>query len=55
MNRGEAPESLGDTNYIATQVQTLADSRGRRPRAAPNRAHPDAVEIQEEPDHAQSQ
>jgi putative flavoprotein involved in K+ transport len=44
-----------DAQYIATRVQTLADSRNRRPAAAPNRAHPDAGEIQEEPDHVQSQ
>ena len=42
-----------DAEYIATQIQVLADSRDRRS-TAPNRAHPDAGEIQEEPDHVQS-
>ena len=43
-----------DAEYIATQIQTLADSRKRRPTAA-NRAHPDAGESQEESDHAEPQ
>ena len=42
-----------DAEYIATQIQILADSRARRS-TAPNRAHPDAGGIQEEPDHVQS-
>ena len=41
-----------DAEYIATQIQTLADARERRPTAA-NRAHPDAGESQEESDHAE--
>ena len=43
-----------DAEYIATQIQTLADARKRRPTAA-NRAHPDAGESQEESDHAERQ
>ncbi len=39
-----------DAEYLATQIQTRADSRKRRPDAA-NRAHPNAGESQEEPDH----
>jgi len=43
-----------DAEYIATQIQILADSRKRRPEAA-TRAHPDAGESQEESDHAEPQ
>ena len=43
-----------DAEYIATQIQTLADARKRRPTAA-NRAHPAAGESQEESDHAERQ
>jgi putative flavoprotein involved in K+ transport len=39
-----------DAEYIATQIQTLADSPRRRPAAA-NRARPGAEERQEESDH----
>ena len=45
---------MDDAEYIATQIQTLADARKRRPTAA-NRAHPDAGESQEESDHAERQ
>ncbi len=43
-----------DAEYIATQIQILADNRKRRPQAA-TRAHPDAGESQEESDHAEPQ
>ena len=43
-----------DAEYIATQIQILADCRKRRPEAA-TRAHPDAGESQEESDHAEPQ
>ena len=43
-----------DAEYIATQIQILADSRKRRPEAA-TRAHPDAGESQEESDHDEPQ
>jgi putative flavoprotein involved in K+ transport len=43
-----------DAEYIATQIQTLADSRKRRPTAA-TRAHPDTGKSQEERDHAAHQ
>jgi len=43
-----------DAEYIATRIQTLADSRKRRP-AAPNHQHPNTGESQKEPDHVQPQ
>ena len=43
-----------DAEYIATQIQTLADACKRRPTAA-KRAHPDAREGHEESDHAEPQ
>ena len=43
-----------DAEYIATQIQTLAESCKRRP-AAPNREHVDAAASQEESDHAAHQ
>jgi putative flavoprotein involved in K+ transport len=43
-----------DAEYIATQIQTLAHSRKRRP-AAPSREHADAAENYEESDHAAHQ
>ena len=43
-----------DAEYIATQIQILADCRKRRPEAA-TRAHPDAGASQEESDHADPQ
>ena len=43
-----------DAAYIATQIQTLANSREARPTAA-NRAHPDAGASQEESNHADPQ
>ena len=43
-----------DAEYIATQIQTLAEARERRPTAA-NRADPFAGECQEESDHAERQ
>lgn len=41
-----------DAEYLATQIQGLADSRKRRPTGT-NRAHPDAGERQEASDHAE--
>ena len=43
-----------DAEYIATQIQTLADSRKGRPDAA-NREHPIRGETQEESDHVEPQ
>jgi putative flavoprotein involved in K+ transport len=43
-----------DAAYIATQIQTLANSREARPTAA-NRAHPDAGASPEESNHADPQ
>ena len=43
-----------DPAYIATQIQTLANSRVARPTAA-NREHPDAGASQEDSDHADPQ
>jgi len=43
-----------DAEYIATQIQTLADACKRRATAA-KRAHPDAGESHEESDHAEPQ
>ena len=43
-----------DPAYIATQFQTLANSRVARPTAA-NREHPDAGASQEDSDHADPQ
>ena len=45
---------FSNAECIATQIQTLADARKRRPTAA-NRAHPDAGESQEESDHVERQ
>jgi len=44
-----------DANYIATQIQILADSRKRRPAAAPGRARPNTGDSQKEPSHVQPQ
>ena len=49
-----ARPGFSNAEHIATQIQTLADARKRRPTAA-NRAHPDAGESQEESDHAERQ
>jgi putative flavoprotein involved in K+ transport len=43
-----------DAEYIATQIQNLADSRRALPDAA-NREHPDAGASQEESNHADPQ
>jgi putative flavoprotein involved in K+ transport len=44
-----------DAEYIATQIQILADSRKGRPTAEPDRAQPDAGQRQKEPNHVESQ
>ena len=43
-----------DAEYIATQVQILADSRKLQPTGS-SREHPDAGTSQEESDHAEPQ
>jgi putative flavoprotein involved in K+ transport len=43
-----------DAEYIATQIQTLANSRDRR-RTAANRAHPDTRQSQKEALHVEPQ